>query len=177
MTFQLAFNGRRKAKPKPTRAAPKLLDHVCWFHDAGPDSMWILQLPLVVHAQHGYARQHYAIASKSKGEHIGLVIRALRTQLRGVERERIDCVTFVRFCAKPMDEDNLQTAFKHVKDAVAAWIETGGDYNRKHIGIYDGQIDQRTGKAFKWLYENVQHETNKRLQGIQIRLRLGSEAR
>jgi hypothetical protein len=166
--------GGRKAsaKPKQYKPKPQLIEQLCSWEMLGS---WVeLQIPLIVHAQHGYMRQHYAVASSAKKKQIAAVDLCLQAHLRGVDREAVGGVTFVRVCSQSMDDDNLATAFKHVKDAVAAWIETGGEYDRKKIGIYDGRIDQRTGKAFKWLYGNATHETDKRRQGIRIRLQLTS---
>lgn len=174
MTFQLAFNGRRKAKPKPTPRSPKLLDHRVWQAiDADPE--WVLQLPLVVHADNANGA-HFTKASAARSQ-LDTVLLALQTQLRGIDRDRIDRITLVRFSPGKLDgHDNLRQSFKHVLDAVCVWIVCGSeDFNRRAIGKYDDQL-LGTGKV-TCQYEQATHETDKRLQGIQIRLRLGSEAR
>jgi hypothetical protein len=174
VTFQLTFNGRRKAKPKPTKTLPKLLDHRVW-QAIDEDPEWVLQLPIVVHADNANGA-HFTKARAARSQ-LDTVLLALQTQLRGVERERIDQITLVRFSPGRLDaHDNLRQSFKHVLDAVCVWIVCGSeDFNRRAIGKYDDQL-LGTGKV-TCQYEQTTHETDRRLQGIQIRLRLGSEAR
>lgn len=173
MTFALTFNGLR-AKPKPTKALPKLLDHRVW-HEIDENQEWVLQLPLVTHADNANGA-HFTKARAARSQ-LDVVLLALQTQLRGVERERIDRITLVRFSPGKLDaHDNLRQAFKHVLDAVCVWICCGSeDFNRRSIGKYDDQL-LGTGKV-TCHYEQTTHETNKRLQGIQIRLRLAASSR
>jgi len=175
VTFQLAFNGRRKAKPKPTRALPKLLEHRVLCAKTSSTTEWVLQLPLVVHADNANGA-HFTKARAARSQ-LDTVLLALQTQLRGIERECIDQITLVRFSPGRLDaHDNLRQSFKHVLDAVCVWIVCGSeDFNRRAIGKYDDQL-LGTGKV-TCQYEQTTHETDRRLQGIQIRLRLGSQPR
>lgn len=178
MTFQLVFNGRRKAKPKPTKSLPKLLDHRVRYFEVNEHHICELQLPIVVHAENANgARFNDFSKAKNARRQLDTVLLALQTQLRGIDRERIDQITLVRFSPGRLDaHDNLRQSFKHVLDAVCVWIVCGSeDFNRRAIGKYDDQL-LGTGKV-TCQYEQATHETDRRLQGIQIRLRLGSEAR
>jgi hypothetical protein len=173
-SFQFAFSGRRKAKPKPTPRAPKMLEHTCAFHD-GTEKLWILQLPIVVHADNANGA-HFTKARAARSQ-LDVVLLALQTQLRGIDRERIDKITLVRFSPGKLDaHDNLRQSFKHVLDAVCVWIVCGAeDFNRRAIGKYDDQL-LGTGKV-TCQYDQTTHETDRLLQGIQIRLRMSTGSR
>jgi hypothetical protein len=180
VTFAMTFNARR-AKPKPTKSLPKLLDHKCFMSLHGDSTdmpvwrEWVLQLPIVTHADNANGA-HFTKARAARSQ-LDVVLLALQTQLRGVDRERIDRITLVRFSPGKLDaHDNLRQAFKHVLDGVCVWICCGTeDFNRRAIGKYDDQL-LGTGKV-TCHYEQTTHDTNKRLQGIQIRLRLAASSR
>jgi hypothetical protein len=169
----MSFGGKRSAKPKAYKAPPKLLEQLCFFHD-GAEKFWVLQLPMVLHAQTGYADAARFVQKRAARQQLDVVLLALQTQLRGIDRERIDQITLVRFSPGKLDaHDNLRQAFKHVLDATCVWICVGsGDFNRRAIGKYDDQL-LGTGRV-TCHYEQTTHESDRRLQGIHIRLRLRS---
>jgi hypothetical protein len=160
-------------KPKPE---PQFVQQYARSFDGGD---FELQLPMIIHAQHGYAKsrnRHYA--GQVAAQHKERVLLALRSLCRDVDRTRIGAVTLTRVSIGRMDDDNLRAAFKNVKDAVAAWIVNGEtEFERANIGRFDGQLDKQTG-AFQWHYaqstndENVKRHPRKKPQGIRIRLHL-----
>lgn len=175
MTFAITFNARR-AKPKPTKSLPKLLEQLVAFHDDSQE--WVVQLPIVTQADNaGGGRVNDFNKSKTARSQLDTTLVILQTHLRGVDRERIDRITLVRFSPGKLDaHDNLRQAFKHVLDGVCVWICCGSsDFNRRAIGKYDDQL-LGTGKI-TCHYEQTTHETDRRLQGIRIHLRLGSKPR
>ena len=102
-------------------------------------------------------------------KHIDLTLAALRGKLRTLsgddaQRAAIRGVTLVRLSPNQLDDDNLQSAFKHVRDAVFAWIACGdSEINRAAIGHYDATIKQGRHTC---AYEQLKSAAH----GIQIRL-------
>lgn len=189
MTFRLmtmatplqiaAFNGRRggPAKPKKHKNAVRMVEQHTRSYGLQPDggAEFELQLPIVVQAEQANgARWNKA---KRASTHIDAVLAALQTHFRSLEREAITEITLTRISPGKLDaHDNLRQAFKHVLDGVCAWICVGdGELNRHAIGRYDDKL-LGTGKV-TCHYDQTTHETDKRLQGIRIRLHLGSKPR
>lgn len=168
------LNGGKEKTSRP-RPQPVYVKSDYWVN---ADRSIELQLPIIVHAQHGYARASRAAHAAATKKHVEQIILALRAWLPWVDRERIDHITFVRISLARMDaHDNLPYAFKHVFDATAAWVLRGNDdIDFKRIGQYDKQLTE-LGRV-SWSYEQrtndeeVKHRPRKKPQGIRIRFRL-----
>lgn len=172
-----AFNGRRGAntKPKKHKSAVRMVEQLVSF-ESSPAREWVeLQLPIVVQAEQANGMRWNK--AKRASTHIDAVLAALQAHFRSLEREAITEITLTRISPGKLDaHDNLRQAFKHVLDGVCAWICVGdGELNRHAIGRYDDKL-LGTGKV-TCHYDQTTHETDKRLQGIRIRLRLGSKPR
>lgn len=170
------FRAKGNAKAKKHKNAPRMVEQYTRSYGLQPDGSaeFELQLPTLVHAdQANGARWRKA---KRASSHVDVVIAALQAHLRSIDREAITEITLTRISPGKLDaHDNLRQAFKHVLDGVCAWICVGdGELNRHAIGRYDDKL-LGTGKV-TCHYDQTTHETDKRLQGIRIRLRLGSPA-
>lgn len=182
MTFRLTtfatplqiarFRAKGNAKAKKHKNGPKLVEQLVSFESTHAHHWVELQLPTLVHAdQANGARWRKA---KRASSHVDVVIAALQAHFRSLDRERITDITLTRISPGKLDaHDNLRQAFKHVLDGVCAWICVGdGELNRHAIGRYDDKL-LGTGKV-TCHYDQTTHETDKRLQGIRIRLRLAT---
>lgn len=131
---------------------------------------WELQLPLYL------SREMYNsggapgwLKSKTARKHIDFTLEALRDKLPTYSRDAecragIRGVTFVRLSPSVLDDDNVPSAFKHVRDATFAWLVHGNnDFNRKAIGHFDATVKQ--GRHYV-CYEQSKSDAH----GIQIRL-------
>lgn len=164
-----AFNGRRggPAKPKKHKNAVRMVEALVFI---APQEFYELQLPIVVQAEQANGAR-WNRAKRASG-HVDAVLAALQAHFRSLEREAITEITLTRISPGKLDaHDNLRQAFKHVLDGVCAWICVGdGELNRHAIGRYDDKL-LGTGKV-TCHYDQTTHETDKRLQGIRIRLRM-----
>jgi len=144
-----------KRKPKAPKAKTKrqvqlVEETVRKLTQGGHWGGWELQLPLYLSREQynaGGARWMKAATAK---RHIDFTIGVLRKWLTTMsssdeQRARIRGVTLVRLSPNQLDDDNLQSAFKHVRDAVFAWLACGdSEINRKAIGHYDKTV--QTGR-------------------------------
>jgi hypothetical protein len=156
-----------KSKPKAPkrtskRTVPLVEQTMSYERERG---YWQLQLGLYLSREQynaGGARWMKAATAK---KHIDFTLAALRGVFRGdLMRERIRGVTLVRLSPNQLDDDNLQSAFKHVRDATFAWIACGdSEINRAAIGHYDKTV--QTGRH-TCAYEQQKSAAH----GIQIRL-------
>jgi len=126
---------------------------------------WQLQLGLYLSREQynaGGARWMKAATAK---KHIDFTLAALRSTFRNdAIRASIRGVTLVRLSPNQLDDDNLQSAFKHIRDATFAWLACGdSEINRKAIGHYDATIKQGRHTCD---YEQQKSSSH----GIQIRL-------
>jgi len=177
-----AFNaGKSKAakKPKPFKAGPRMVEQLTSFDMSGRAEWLEMQLPILTNAENAtgnfaHGRGVLFARQKRASVQIDAVLVALQTNFRALDRERINAITLTRVSPGKLDaHDNLRQAFKHVLDGVCAWIVCGdGEINRHAIGKYDDKL-LGSGKVI-CNYEQTTHETDKRLQGIRIRLHLCS---
>lgn len=174
---QFRAKGNTNAKAKKHKNAPRVVEQLMSFGTTfGPDGhTWFqLQLPIIVQAEQANGMRWNK--AKRASSHVDAVLAALQAHLRSIDREAVSEITLTRISPGKLDaHDNLRQAFKHVLDGVCAWICVGdGELNRHAIGRYDDKL-LGTGKV-TCHYDQTTHETDKRLQGIRIRLRLGSPA-
>lgn len=131
-----------------------------------------LQLPLKTEASNANGNRYRE--HKLKTNQIDTVIAACQSQLRRMDRDRVEIIDLTRIGPKPLDaHDNLPQSFKHVVDALCAWLVRGDDFDaqdRRNIGRFD---DQLIGKGkLSCRYAQLTHELDRRLYGIRIRFRL-----
>jgi hypothetical protein len=162
--------GERDTKPsaraKPPKAKTKrtvaLVEQAVVVHNNG---IW-LTLPLYLSREQYNAGGARWMKTATAKKHIDLTLLALRGLLPNDPywRAAISGVTLVRLSPNQLDDDNLQSAFKHVRDAVFAWIACGdSEINRAAIGHYDATIKQGKHTCH---YEQCKSPSH----GIQIRL-------
>lgn len=120
---------------------------------------------------------------KARGQRRGVLTKVrsglLETHFGGVDRAAVSGIEVIRISPMRLDaHDNLRQAFKHVIDDICIWIDLGESITARDIagiGRYDDKL-LGTGKV-TCHYDQTTHETDKRLQGIRIRLHLGSKPR
>lgn len=168
--------GKPAGKPKAPKASPKrkrevqlVSQYVAPLRGGG----WRVQLPMYLDSQgHGRSTARWVKAAKAEKQ-IATTLLALRSLLklasaRDEERAAIRGVTLVRISPSSLDDDNLSGVFKHVRDAVFAWIVCGErQVNMRAIGHYDATV--KTG-IHTCRYEQTRCEANPRAHGIQILL-------
>lgn len=167
-------NNSKAPKGRAKRSERVYVETLLTQHDDGYE----LQLPIIVEAQHGYARASRMVYVRVTGEHVDHVLMALRSHLKDLPRDQVMHITFTRVSLQPMDDDdNLPWSLKHIKDATCAWLLCGdGDINRKRIGDYDKRLKE-LGKV-KWHCEQktndegVTHRPRRKPAGIRIRFHL-----
>ena len=107
---------------------------------------------------------------------IAVVVSALQTHLRAVDRSAFEHIQLVRFGPSAFDDDNLRGSMKHVRDAVCAWIVRGDEFSekdRRGIGKFDDQV-LTTGKGkVTCEYSQEPYQSDRTLRGIAIVLRHG----
>ena len=85
---------------------------------------------------------------------------------------RVQHISWIRLGLKQLDDDNLQAAFKSVRDAVCAFLVWGGKSqtktNVRKIGKADDILKER---GATWDYIDRKCESNPRLYGVQIKIR------
>jgi hypothetical protein len=133
---------------------------------------WELQLPIKTEASNVNGNRHRA--HKLKVGQIDTVLCACQTQLRRMDRERVNVLDLTRIGPRPLDaHDNLPQSFKHIVDAVCAYLVRGDDFDeqdRRRIGVFD---DQLIGKGLVTCrYAQLTHELDRRLYGVRIRFHL-----
>jgi hypothetical protein len=157
---------RKPKAPKATsKRAVQLVEQCMHFERVQSGGYWQLQLGLYLsREQYNTGGARWAKAATAK-KHIDFTLAALRSTFReDIMRERIRGVTLVRLSPNQLDDDNLQSAFKHVRDAVFAWIACGdSEVVRSKIGHYDATIKQGRHTCD---YEQLKSEAH----GVQIRL-------
>lgn len=172
-----AAHGRKAPKRRaPTRRMVE--QKFSMYMDETPlgyEVWYELQLPIYVE---GNKEREGRFANAARcGPQIDATLLALQAHLRGIYRDRISAIHFVRLTTDDdgLDDDNLPGAFKHVLDGTSVWIEKGSDItpqDRRNIGQFDGRLKKQwkeTGKSWPPTYEQIcKHEA----YGIRIRLRL-----
>lgn len=83
---------------------------------------------------------------------------------------RVQHISWIRLGLKQLDDDNLQAAFKSVRDAVCSFLVNGGKCAGKvrSIGKADDVLKER---GVTWEYLDRKCESNPRLYGVQIKIR------
>lgn len=83
---------------------------------------------------------------------------------------RVQHISWIRLGLKQLDDDNLQSAFKSVRDAVCAFLVWGANSkaNIRKIGKADDVLKER---GVTWDYLDRKCESNPRLYGVQIKIR------
>lgn len=170
-----AAHGRKAPKRRaPTRRMVEQLVS-SYFDEPDRVMLWQLQLPLYVEGNKE-REGRYANAARC-GPQVDATLLALQAHLRGIDRDLISAIHFVRLttAAEGLDDDNVPGAFKHMLDALSVWIEKGSAItprDRRLIGHSDGRLKKQwkeTGKSWPPTYEQItKHEAH----GIRIRLRL-----
>jgi hypothetical protein len=182
MRRKIASVGERLSVPAKPRKATKLsprkemVSAAHWSLDGKTVAGGVvLQLPIFVdrsayNTSFGNPKIAHAKAKQQREN----VLLALQKHLpwytrRAEMRAEINRVTFVRLSPRDADADNLQSAFKHIADAVFAWIAVGDkQFDRRAIGHFDAK--KRAGHITV-KYEQARAE-NPRAYGIQIWLEL-----
>jgi hypothetical protein len=170
---KLIAGEREPAKSKPkapkakTKRAVQLVPQCMHFERLQSGGYWQLQLGLYLSREQYNAGGARWLKAATAKKHIDFTLAALRGVFReDIMRERIRGVTLVRLSPNQLDDDNLQSAFKHVRDATFAWIACGdSEINRKAIGHYDATVKQGKHTCD---YEQSKSDAH----GIQIRLHL-----
>lgn len=161
------YFGGRAVKKSPKRSVPFVKAMIQSLSDG-----WRIQLPIYTQATNANGNR-YAAKARAR-EQVDAVMAFLQSHLRTIDRSRIKAIELTRIGPQKLDaHDNLPQAFKHVLDGVCAWIVRGDEFcdaDRRRIGKFDNEV-LGTGRA-TCHYEQVTHE-DRRLHGIQIRLRLG----
>lgn len=168
MTFPPPNRARKRsaARLRAPAAPRRMLDQEIWY-DAG---VWHVRAPIRVESDNANGNRYARAAAADK--QIASTLLLLRTNLRAVDRDAIAGVEFVRVSPGRLDaHDNLPQAFKHVCDAVCAWILHGpNEFNRRGIGRCDDQLIG-TGRL-RCVYSQM---TIGNEHGIELRLRLTSQ--
>lgn len=94
-------------------------------------------------------------AKRHKEQH--LVVKAYLNQLSGNSRQLPCTVTLIRCAPRKFDDDNLQSAFKHIRDIIAHVITQS---NRLGQGDNDERI--------KWIYKQKTTKDKEHYITIQI---------
>lgn len=167
-----------KAKPKPTPRSPQLLPDVVLFDV--DTSEWVMQLGVRVTTPNKTRKESRWAEKARRSEEKTAIWNTCLRQLGGIDRSCIDHVQFTRVSPQELDKkDNLPASFKNVLDALCSWIWNGErvwEIGMVNYGKHDGWLEG-TGK-FTWHYDQKTLEKqNRRMQGIQIRLHLGSKPR
>lgn len=129
---------RRGRAPAPRKLLPPMRS--CGEGDV------IVRIPLILQAETN-KREHWAQRAKRSRIERETARRDMR--ISGGKLELPAVVTLTRFGPRKLDDDNLQTAFKHVRDGVADWMG----------------LDDRN-PVVSWLYRQVVGP----VWGIEIRL-------
>lgn len=156
----------RAAKPK--RAQPvKCYVSQYWSYDPRRDR-YTLQLPIAFDPRMynagrtpQYLRERYV---KQLRETTWSACFAL---IHNFDRERLKHIEFVRIAVNKMDSDNVQSAFKAIRDALCTFIVHGRNCvdHVKTIGHADNKLEQ---EGVTWSYRQQQCESNPRLFGVRI---------
>lgn len=119
-------------------------------------------------------RSKRADAAKAKRE---MVWKAMNLHMPGLAQciaagygLRVQHISWVRMGLRQLDDDNLQAAFKSVRDAVCSFLVwgTNSQANVRKIGKADDVLKER---GATWDYLDRKCETNPRLYGVQIKIR------
>lgn len=160
MTISLTARPKRA---KVTAKSSARVEQMFWYVEY--PSEWVLQLPCVAHSPN--EKSHWA---KHAAERDAFDM-AMRCHLRGVDRECVEHITFVRISPGRLDEDNLPPSFKPYLDRVCAYLEHGdAEYNRRGIGHSDGRLAKR---GLTW---DRRQETHPTAQGIRLHFRMRATA-
>jgi hypothetical protein len=134
-----------------------------------------LRLPIYTQADNAHSKGVPHLRYKRAARQIDGVIMSLQANCRDINRHLITGILLTRVSARRLDShDNLRQAFKHVVDAVCAWIVKGDDFeqsDRRTIGKFDKIIE--TGRL-KCEYDQTVHHLNPKCHGIRIALYLAT---
>jgi len=181
MRRKIASVGERLSVPAKPRKAAKVAPRKEMVPTARWDvheSAWphmVLQLPIFVdrsvyNTSFGNPKVAHAKAKEQRENTLLALQKHLPWYTRNpAMRAGIFRVTFVRLSPRSADADNLRSAFKHIADAVFAWIAVGDkQFDRRAIGHFDAK--KRAGHITV-KYEQARAE-NPRAYGIQVRLEM-----
>lgn len=165
--------GGKARRPKAFKRGPMLVEQLTTW---AADGAWVeLQIPLIVESLQARGARWKAKREKSFLRPIFIA------SLRGLG-DRISAIHFTRIYSergKPLDDDNLPGAFKSVRDELCRFIRHGPVVtHEKGIGSHDDWVKQQwkgTGRTWPPTLSETTHETDKRLQGIRIRLHLRAQ--
>jgi len=165
---RIAGKPLRVEPAKPKRAQP-VKCYVSQFHKFDPrNDSHTVQLPIAFRTAE-YNADHTPMYMKAKWakEKKLMVWLALGAYLPQLERERVRRIEFVRIATRNLDDDNVVSAFKAVRDATCSWLVWGDEAPRHHAAI--GSADDKLWKAgVRWTYRQQKCESNPRLYGIRI---------
>lgn len=114
------------------------------------------------------SRGAWFIKEKHASDHRHAVFNAWRG-IDAIRLEDVKSIDFVRLGPGELDDDNLRTAFKYVRDAVCGRLVWGTEVTA-HIKVI-GKADEILKKrGVTWTYAQQQYESNKKAHGARIRL-------
>ena len=164
-----AINGKpqlKDAKPKRAQPVKCYVSQFCAY-DPNRDS-YTIQLPIAFRTAE-YNADHTPMHMKAKWakEKKTTVWMALGAYLKGFDRSRVRSIEFVRIGLKRLDDDNVVSAFKAVRDATCSYLVWGDDAPNHNAAI--GSADDKLWQAgIRWSYRQQKCESNPRLYGIRI---------
>lgn len=162
-----------KPMPKAIAKAPKRKDPIkCYVsqyssYDPRRDC-YTIQLPIAFRtAEYNAGHTPAALRAKWVAEKRTCVWLALDAYLKGFDRSRVRNIEFVRIGLKRLDDDNVVSAFKAVRDATCAYLVWGGDAP-SHIKAIGSADDKLWKDGVRWTYRQMQCESNPRLYGLRL---------
>lgn len=166
-----SYKPLKRYSPPPVYVQQRII-----WHSDGPE----LILPLIIHAQHGYAKAKETEDRATK-QHMLCVLSQLNGWCRALPKDRIEHIAFTRIgMGRLAAHDNLPWAFKSIVDITSYWILDGAplaqkDARWKRIGDYDDILIERGRPT--WSYSQRtngegEHRQRKKPQGISIRFQM-----
>lgn len=151
--MRLGIRRKPTERPRAPRKPEPPMRFVTFERAMGPT--WLaLQLPVVVVSE-ANQREHWTKTARRAKDQRATVTNALGPAMWHCDKRYRIAFTRLWPGGRPLDDDNLRGAFKHVRDAVALWI-----------GVDDGS------KTLSWDYSQERAEGN----GIRIRIEVMTSA-
>lgn len=156
----------KDAKPKRSQPVKCYVSQFCSF-DPKRDS-YTIQLPIAFRTAE-YNADHTPMYMKAKWvtEKRTAVWLALGVYLKSFDRTRVRNIEFVRIGTRRLDDDNVVSAFKAVRDATCAYL-VWGDEAPSHLNAIGRADDKLWQAGVRWTYRQQKCESNPRLYGIRI---------
>lgn len=156
----------REAKPKKIG---KIKCYVSQFHSYDPrNESHTLQLPIAFdRAMYNAGRVPFYLRERYVSQMREAVWLACAAYLKDFDRARVRRIEFVRVAVNKLDDDNIVSAFKAIRDALCAWLVWGNDA-QSHIKTIGTADDKLWKDGVRWTYRQQKCESNPRLYGIRI---------